>query len=68
LEDALSDYRIKRVYRRKEAAEQLSICTKTLDRMIARGEIAVVAITDRLRGITNEEIDRHIKARTVGAA
>ena len=60
--------RIRRVYRRKEAAEQLSICTKTLDRMIARREIAVVAITDRLRGVSNEEIDRFIAARTVGGA
>jgi excisionase family DNA binding protein len=64
----MTDQRIRRVYRRKEAAEQLSICTKTLDRMIARGEIAVVAITDRLRGVTNEEIDRYIRARTMGAA
>jgi excisionase family DNA binding protein len=64
----MTDQRIRRVYRRKEAAEQLSICTKTLDRMIARGEIAVVAITDRLRGVTTEEMDRYIKARTVGAA
>ena len=64
----MTEQRIRRVYRRKEAAEQLSICTKTLDRMIARREIAVVAITDRLRGVTNEEIDRYIRARTMGAA
>jgi len=36
--------------------------------MIARREIAVVAITDRLRGVSNEEIDRFIAARTVGGA
>ena len=62
----MTDQRIRRVYRRKEAAEQLSICTKILDRMIARGEIAVVAITDRLRGVSNEEIDRYITERTMG--
>jgi excisionase family DNA binding protein len=62
----MTEQRIRRVYRRKEAAEQLSICTKTLDRMIARGEIAVVAITDRLRGISNDEIDRYITERTMG--
>ena len=64
----MSKQRIRRVYRRKEAAEQLSICTKTLDRMIARGELAVVAITDRLRGVSNEEIDRYIAAHTLGGA
>ena len=62
----MTEQRIRRVYRRKEAAEQLSICTKTLDRMISRGEIAVVAITDRLRGVSNEEIDRYITERTMG--
>ena len=64
----MTDQRIRRVYSCKEAAEQLSICTKTLDRMIARGEIAVVAITDRLRGISNDEIDRYITERTMGGA
>jgi hypothetical protein len=35
---------------------------------MARGEIAVVRITDRIPGITDSEIDRFIAARTLGAA
>ena len=58
---------LRRVYRRREAAQLLGVCTKTLDRMIARGDLAVVAITDRLRGVADEEINRYIAARTVGA-
>jgi hypothetical protein len=36
--------------------------------MIARGEIATVRITDRIRGITESERARFIKSRTVGGA
>ena len=62
----MSDYRIKTVRRRKEAAKLLGVSTKTLDRLRARGAIAFVAITDRIVGITDEEINRVIAERTVG--
>jgi excisionase family DNA binding protein len=60
--------RIDRVRRIKNAAERLGCSTKTVQRLVARGEIAVVRITDRIPGITDSEIDRFIAARTVGAA
>ena len=60
------DTRINRVRRIKDVAEQLSCSTKTIQRLIARGELDVVRITDRIPGITDSEIDRFIAARTVG--
>jgi hypothetical protein len=46
----------------------LGISTKTLQRLIARGEIATVQISDRIRGITESERARFIASRTMGAA
>ena len=43
---------IDRIWRYKPAAASLGISTKTLQRLVARGEIAAVHITDRIRGIT----------------
>jgi excisionase family DNA binding protein len=60
--------RIDRVWRYKPAAESLGISTRTLRRLVARGEIAAVHITERIKGITESERDRFIAARTVGAA
>lgn len=60
------DGRINRVRRIKDVAEQLSCSTKTIQRLIARGEIFVVRITDRIPGISDTEIDRFIAARTMG--
>jgi excisionase family DNA binding protein len=60
------DTRINRVRRIKDVAERLSCSTKTIQRLIARGEISVVRITDRIPGISDTEIDRFIAARTMG--
>ena len=62
------EIRIDRVRRIKNVAERLGCSTKTVQRLMARGEIAFVRITDRIPGITDSEIDRFIAARTVGAA
>jgi excisionase family DNA binding protein len=62
------EIRIDRVRRIKNAAERLGCSTKTVQRLMARGEIAFVRITDRIPGITDSEIDRFIAARTMGAA
>ena len=59
--------RIDRVRRTKNAAERLGCSTKTIQRLIARGELAVVRITDRIPGITDSEMDLFIAARTMGA-
>jgi predicted DNA-binding transcriptional regulator AlpA len=65
----MSERQIRRVYRRKEVAQLLGgISAKTVDRMISRGDLATVALTDRIVAVTGEEIDRFIAARTVGAA
>ena len=60
------EIRIDRVRRIKNAAERLGCSTKTVQRLMARGEIAFVRITDRIPGITDSEIDRFIAARTMG--
>jgi predicted site-specific integrase-resolvase len=60
--------RIDRVWRYKPAAASLGISTKTLQRLVARGEIAAVHITDRIRGITESERARFVASRTMGAA
>jgi hypothetical protein len=39
-----------------------------LQRLVARGEIATVHITDRIRGITESERARLIKSRVMGGA
>jgi predicted site-specific integrase-resolvase len=59
---------IDRVWRYKPTAESLGISTKTLQRLVARGEIAAVHITDRIRGITETERARFIASRTMGGA
>jgi predicted transcriptional regulator len=66
--DFMSEERIDRVWRYKLTAQSLGISTKTLQRLVARGEIATVHITDRIRGITESERARFIKSRVVGAA
>ena len=58
---------INRVWRYKPIAQSLGISTKTLQRLVARGEIATVHITDRIRGITESERARFIASRTGGA-
>jgi hypothetical protein len=59
---------IDRVWRYKPTAESLGISTKTLQRLVARGAIATVQITDRIRGITETERARFIASRTTGGA
>jgi hypothetical protein len=59
---------IDRVWRDKSVAESLGISTKTLQRLVARGAIATVHITDRIRGITESERARFIASRTMGGA
>ena len=59
---------IDRVWRYKPIAQSLGISTKTLQRLVARGEIATVHITDRIRGITESERARFIKSRVMGGA
>jgi predicted site-specific integrase-resolvase len=58
---------IDRVWRYKPIAESLGISTKTLQRLVARGEIATVQISDRIKGITESERARFIESRTGGA-
>jgi predicted site-specific integrase-resolvase len=58
---------IDRVWRFQSIAESLGISTKTLSRLVARGEIATVAITGRIKGITESERTRFIKSRVGGA-
>jgi predicted site-specific integrase-resolvase len=59
---------IDRVWRYKPTAASLGISTKTLQRLVARGEIRTVQITDRIRGITESERARFIASRTMGGA
>ena len=59
---------IDRVWRYQPIAQSLGISTKTLQRLVARGEIATVHITDRIRGITESERARFIASRTMGGA
>jgi hypothetical protein len=58
---------IDRVWRLKPTAESLGISTKTLQRLVARGAITTVQISDRIKGITESERARFIKSRE-GAA
>jgi hypothetical protein len=58
---------IDRVWRYKPVADSLGISTKTLQRLVARGAITTVQISDRIRGITESERRRFIESRT-GAA
>jgi hypothetical protein len=62
------DNRIERVWRYKPIAQSLGISTKTLQRLVARREIATVQITDRIRGITESERARFIASRVTGGA
>ena len=57
---------IDRVWRYKPIAQSLGISTKTLQRLVARGEIATVQITDRIRGITESERARFVQSRVGG--
>jgi hypothetical protein len=59
---------IDRVWRYKPVADSLGISTKTLQRLVARGAIATVHITDRIRGITESERARFIASRIGGRA
>ena len=59
---------IDRVWRYKPIAQSLGISTKTLRRLIARGAIATVQISDRITCITESERARFIASRTMGAA
>ena len=59
---------IDRVWRYKPVADSLGISTKTLQRLVARGDIATVHITDRIRGITESERARFIASRVMGGA
>jgi len=54
----MSDQQIDRVLRYKPTAQSLGVSVKTLQRLIARGEIATVDITDRIRGVTESERSR----------
>src|SRR6516225_1950431 len=58
---------IDRVWRLGPTAESLGISKKTLQRLVARAEIATVAITGRIKGISESERRRFIEARTGGA-
>ena len=58
---------IDRVWRYRPLADSLGISTKTLSRLVARGEIATVQISDRIKGITESERARFIASRTGGA-
>jgi len=57
---------IDRVWRYKPIAQSLGISTKTLQRLIARGAIATVQISDRIKGITESERRRFVESRTGG--
>ena len=59
---------IDRVWRCKPIAQSLGISTKTLQRLVARGAIATVQISDRIKGITESERRRFIESRTMGGA
>ena len=58
---------IDRVWRYRPLADSLGISTKTLSRLVARGAIATVAITGRIKGVTDSERRRFIESRTGGA-
>jgi predicted site-specific integrase-resolvase len=59
---------IDRVRRYKPTAELLGISTKTLQRLVARGEISTVQITARIKGITDSERAKFIASRLRGGA
>lgn len=48
------------------AAARLGICKRTLRRLIARGELPVVRVTQRTVRIPAVELDALVKARTAG--
>jgi hypothetical protein len=54
---------VDRVWRLGPTAESLGISKKT-QRLVARGEIATVAITGRIKGVTDSERRRFIESRT----
>jgi predicted site-specific integrase-resolvase len=58
---------IDRVWRLGPTAESLGISKKTLQRLVARGAITTVQISDRIKGITESELRRFIESRTGGA-
>jgi hypothetical protein len=59
---------IDRVWRYKPVAESLGVSVKTLQRLVGRGAITTVHITDRIRGITESERARFIASRVKGGA
>ena len=58
---------VDRVWRLGPTAELLGVSKKTLQRLVARGEIATVSITGRIKGIRESERRRFIESRTGGA-
>jgi predicted site-specific integrase-resolvase len=58
---------IDRVWRLGPTAESLGISKKTLQRLVARGAITTVQISDRIKGVTESERRRFIESRTGGA-
>ena len=58
---------VDRVWRYRPLADSLGISTKTLQRLVARGAITTVQISDRIKGITESERRRFIESRTGGA-
>ena len=64
----MDDQRIDRVWRYKPTAQSLGISVKTLQRLVARGEIETVQLTDRIKGISDSARTRFIERRTRGVA
>ncbi len=59
---SVKNHQKKRLFTRREAALELSIVTRTLDRLITAGEIKVVRIGKSTR-LTSAALDTFIEAR-----
>lgn len=58
---------IDRVRSRKQTADRLGICVRTLQRMEARGEAPPrVQVTTKIVGYKDFEIERFLTSRTIG--
>ena len=55
---------IEKLFRKSRAQEALDISRPTLDRMIARGDLAIVRVGERGVRISESEIRRLIDSRT----
>ncbi len=53
-----------RLLRKEAAREVLGISRPTLDRMIARGDLSVVRVTDKAVRIAESELRRLMESRT----